>query len=441
MKRAFAISFALTMLAATGASAQQTVIDAGSVNPPRIDLTAGYNLIKANAPPGDCGCFTMNGGYGGGQVNLSQWLGVAGEVSVEHANDISSLGQNLTLITFMGGPRVSWPRYRFVPFGEFMAGGTHGAGSYFPSSTSSSTSASSFAYAAGGGLDVNLNQRFAIRAFDARFLHTSLPNGVNGTQRQLQIGIGVVMRFGGSGGATPAPVLTSVKEPKRISLTCSTTNQIVPAGQPVHVTGETSVDPDLYTINYNWTTTGGVIRGEGSAIIVDTAKMQPGTYEVDGRAALAASPSNASSCKVTFQVTRASEAQDQILTTKFSAPPGGAGDESVRDHLKDLFFNYDQTDLRPDALNSAVDDAAYLISHPEVRITIAGYADERGSAEYNLALGMQRAVATRDALVSAGVTATRIRVISYGKERSFCSEDSENCYQQNRRAQFVPDNQ
>ena len=442
MKQAFAVNFALALLAAAGASAQQTVFDSSStVDSSHVELSGGYNLINANAPPGDCGCFTMNGGFVGGQLNLSSSLGIAGEFNAGHANKISSLGQNLTLMTFMGGPRVAWPRYRAVPFGEFFVGGAHGGGSYFPTRTSIETSAMSFAYSVGGGLDLNLNERFAIRAFDAKFLHTSLPNGVNGTQRQLQISVGMVARFGGAGAPMPARIASSVKEPRHISLSCSTTNQIVPAGQPVHITGETSADPDLYTINYNWSTSGGVIHGDGSAITIDTANVKPGTYEVDGRAALSAYPWNSSSCKVTFQVTRASEAQDQTLTTKFSAPPVDGGDDTIRDHLRDLFFNYDQSDLRPDAMNSMVDDAAFLVSHPELKITIAGYADERGSAEYNLALGMQRAVTTRDALVSAGVAASRINVISYGKERSFCSDDTENCYQQNRRAQFVPDGQ
>jgi peptidoglycan-associated lipoprotein len=436
MKRAFAVSFALALLAASGVKAQQTVFDSKSTSDSsHVDLSGGYNLINANAPPGDCGCFKANGGFVGGQVNFSQWLGVAGEVSAVHANSISALGQNLTLMTFMGGPRIAWPRHRAVPFGEFLAGGAHGGNSYFPSSNSISTSAMSFAYAAGGGLDVNLNDRLAIRAFDARFLHTSLPNGVNGTQRQLQIGVGVVMRFGGSRQVAAAPVVAAVKAPKPITLSCSTANQIVPAGQLVHIIGETSADPDRYAINYNWTSTGGVIHGNGSAITVDTEKMTPGLYEVNGRAALSAYPSNSSSCKVTFQVTRGSEVQE--LTTKFSAPPGSARNDLAHDHLRDLFFDYDQSDLRPDAKYSVADNATYLVSHPELQVLIAGYADERGSAEYNLALGMQRAAMARDALVSAGVPASRIKLISYGKERSFCSDDTESCYQQNRRAQFV----
>lgn len=438
MKRVFAVSLALAITAASGATAQQTVFDSASTrDSSHVDLSGGYNLIRANAPPGDCGCFTMNAGFVGGQVNFSQWLGVAGEASAGRASSISALGQNLTLVTFMGGPRVAWPRYRAVPFGEFFVGGAHGGDSYFPTSSSSSASAMSFAYAAGGGLDLNLNERFAVRAFDAKFLHTSFPNGVNSAQRQLQISVGVVMRFGGSREAAPAPVVAAEKEPKHISLSCSTTNQIVPAGQLVHIIGETSIDPDRFTVNYDWSSTGGVIHGGGSAITIDTAKMSPGVYEVNGRAALSSYPSNSSSCKVTFQVTRGSEALDQMLTTKFSAPPGSTGSDAAHDHMRDLFFDYDQSDLRPDAKYSAADNAAYLVSHPEVQVMIAGYADERGSAEYNLALGMQRAVTARDALVSAGVSASRIKLISYGKERSFCSDDSESCYQQNRRAQFV----
>lgn len=440
MNRVITLSFALTLMSASAALGQQTVTDGVPPSSSRLDLALGYNLVRANAPPGDCGCFTMNGGFVGGQLNLSPWLGVAGEFTGGHASNISSLGQDLTLTTFMAGPRISWAHSRYVPFGEILVGGAHGGDSYFPSSLSSVTSASTFAYAAGGGLDLNLSNRFGLRVFDARFLHTALPNGVNGTQRQLQIEAGLVMRFGGS---RPGPHMAKAavaKEPRRISLRCSTTNQLVAEGQPVHVAAEASVDPDVFPLSYDWTTSGGHVKGFGNAITVDTANLQPGTYEVDGHAFLNSDPTNASSCKVAFQVTRASDVQDQMMMTKLAAPPGEEGsDNGARNHLQDLFFNYDQSDLRPDAANAVVDDAAYLVAHPELRLTIAGYADERGSAEYNIALGMQRAVSTRDALVAGGVAVERIHVISYGKERSFCSDDTDNCYQLNRRAQLVPD--
>jgi len=442
MNREIALSIALTLLGATAAAGQQTAFDQkNGAASSHFDFVGGYNLVRANAPPGDCGCFAMNGGFAGGQLNLSRWMGIAGEFSAGHASHISSLGQDLTLTTFMGGPRVSWPRYRAVPFGEFLVGGARGSGSYFPSATSSSTSATSLAYASGGGLDFNLNDRFSLRAFDAKFLHTGFPNGVNSSQRQLQIGVGIVMHFGGPGSAMPAAAPIISKSPRHLSLSCSVSNQLVAAGQPVHIMGETSLDPDIYPVAYNWSTSGGEIHGDGSAITIDTAGLKPGTYQVDGRASLSSNSSNSSSCKVTFEITSAGDARDQILTTKFAAPPSGSYDEGAREHLRDLFFNYDQADLRPDAMSAIREDAAYLIAHPGINLTIAGYADERGSAEYNLALGMERATATRDALASIGVTASRIHVISYGKERSFCSDDEESCYQQNRRAQLLPEAQ
>jgi peptidoglycan-associated lipoprotein len=107
--------------------------------------------------------------------------------------------------------------------------------------------------------------------------------------------------------------------------------------------------------------------------------------------------------------------------------------------VPDAFFDYDSYDLRPDAQAAVAQCAAYLASHPNIRIVIGGYSDERGSAEYNLALGENRANAARTALTTAGITPNRIRVISYGKEKQFCTEENESCWQQNRRAQFSLD--
>ena len=80
-----------------------------------------------------------------------------------------------------------------------------------------------------------------------------------------------------------------------------------------------------------------------------------------------------------------------------------------------------------------------LVQHPDIKIVIGGYCDERGSDEYNLVLGQNRAQAAKTALVTAGVAADRIRVISYGKEKPFCTESNEECWQLNRRAGFTMD--
>jgi peptidoglycan-associated lipoprotein len=122
-----------------------------------------------------------------------------------------------------------------------------------------------------------------------------------------------------------------------------------------------------------------------------------------------------------------------VPTTTMSA------EEEFKASVQDAFFDYDTYDVRGDAQATLSRDASYLVSHPTVMVVIGGYCDERGSNEYNLALGQNRADAAKNALVTAGVAANRIRVISYGKEKPFCAESTEACWQQNRRAGFTLD--
>ena len=116
-----------------------------------------------------------------------------------------------------------------------------------------------------------------------------------------------------------------------------------------------------------------------------------------------------------------------------------SAEEQFKSNVQDIFFDYDTYDIRGDAQATLSRDASYLVSHPEIKIVIGGYCDERGSNEYNLALGQNRAEATKAALVTAGVAASRIRTVSYGKEKPFCSESTEECWQQNRRGGFTPE--
>ncbi len=116
-----------------------------------------------------------------------------------------------------------------------------------------------------------------------------------------------------------------------------------------------------------------------------------------------------------------------------------SAEEEFRANVQDIFFDYDDYSVRTDAQSTLAKDASYLVSNPAVKVVIGGYCDERGSDEYNLALGQKRADAAKTALVTAGVAAGRIRVISFGKEKPFCSESTEECWQQNRRAGFSMD--
>jgi peptidoglycan-associated lipoprotein len=106
-------------------------------------------------------------------------------------------------------------------------------------------------------------------------------------------------------------------------------------------------------------------------------------------------------------------------------------------NIKDIYFDYDRFDLRATDQQTVDADAAFLKQHPSILFTIEGHCDERGSTEYNLALGDNRANSARTALIAAGVSATQIRVISFGKEKPFCTESNESCWQQNRRDHFV----
>jgi len=110
-------------------------------------------------------------------------------------------------------------------------------------------------------------------------------------------------------------------------------------------------------------------------------------------------------------------------------PPGAA--------LKDVYFEFDSTELAAVAEETLKQNAAWLNSNPKARVEIEGHCDDLGSDEYNLALGAKRAQSAKDFLVAQGVAADRLVTISYGKEAPACYEQSEECRVQNRRARFV----
>ena len=105
--------------------------------------------------------------------------------------------------------------------------------------------------------------------------------------------------------------------------------------------------------------------------------------------------------------------------------------------LGDVFFDLDKSDLRDDAKAPLQKDADWLKRWTSVAITVEGHCDSRGSAEYNLGLGNRRASAVKEYLVSLGLPAGRVTVVSKGKEQPFCNEANESCWQQNRRGHFV----
>jgi peptidoglycan-associated lipoprotein len=143
--------------------------------------------------------------------------------------------------------------------------------------------------------------------------------------------------------------------------------------------------------------------------------------------------------------------------------PGGSADSSVRvtvaqpppppppqqeidyntlflQEVKDAYFDFNKADIRADAREALGKTAEFLRKYPQIRATIEGHCDERGSTEYNLVLGDRRAAAVKSYLVSLGISADRLSTTSLGKERPFCTESNEECWQKNRVGHFVKAN-
>jgi peptidoglycan-associated lipoprotein len=126
--------------------------------------------------------------------------------------------------------------------------------------------------------------------------------------------------------------------------------------------------------------------------------------------------------------------------TPVEQPKGPTDDELFMREVRDAYFDYDKADIRPDARAALSKTADFLKNYPRFKVTIEGHCDERGSTEYNLGLGVRRADAVKQYIVSLGVSADRIATTSFGKEKPFCMESTEACWQQNRRGHFVKAN-
>lgn len=137
----------------------------------------------------------------------------------------------------------------------------------------------------------------------------------------------------------------------------------------------------------------------------------------------------------------AAEAEARVTVAPRSATPPPSRPlsdaEFFTQHIEDAYFDYDRYDIREDARAALTADARALNDRTNLRVTIEGHCDERGSERYNLALGDRRANAAKSFLAAQGVAAERLDTVSYGEDQPFCTEHNEECWQKNRRAHFV----
>lgn len=138
--------------------------------------------------------------------------------------------------------------------------------------------------------------------------------------------------------------------------------------------------------------------------------------------------------EATAQITVA--APTPTPTPAATPTPTVTDDQLFAQNITDVYFDYDKADLRPDG-QQMLARAAQMIKQKGWRVQIEGNCDERGSTEYNLALGERRADSAKQALIQGGVSADSIKTISYGKEKPQCTESNEDCWQKNRRDHFT----
>jgi peptidoglycan-associated lipoprotein len=173
----------------------------------------------------------------------------------------------------------------------------------------------------------------------------------------------------------------------------------------------------------------------GSVVVISCKSVPPAPENVNPQA-----PKFESSAKPAEKVDEATgfkEASPTPESLSENSTSSEAEKANAQGLLKPIHFDFDKADIRPDAQQTMTADAGRIREHGSLKVRIEGHCDERGTVEYNLALGDRRARAARDYLVSAGIPAQRLRTISFGKERPLDPGHTESAWSVNRRAEFI----
>ena len=192
-----------------------------------------------------------------------------------------------------------------------------------------------------------------------------------------------------------------------------------------------------------------VQKGEATTLTWETTNATEvqidGIGPVSTKGTQQVTPTDSTNYRLTAKGSGGSQEATARVTVTTAPPPPPPVDNSAQlteeqlfnQSIKDIYFDYDQYEVSATQQSSVTASAQFLAAHPGIKFSVEGHCDERGSTEYNLALGDNRANAVKAALVRSGIPGDRIRTISYGKEKPFCNESNESCWQQNRRGHFV----
>ena len=233
----------------------------------------------------------------------------------------------------------------------------------------------------------------------------------------LIVALGALLTLGACGKKAVPPPPPPPPAPPAPTASISVSPSSIQAGQSASLTWQTTNATDVSIDSI------GAVQPNGSQSVSPTDST---TYHLTAKGAGGSQDATA-----------------RLTVTQPPPPPPPPVTPTVTDedlfsqNVKDVYFDYDKSDIRADQLASLQADVQFLGQHAGINLMVEGHCDERGSTEYNLALGDQRASAVKNALTAAGVNASRIKTISYGKEKPFCTESNEACWQQNRRGHLV----
>ena len=229
--------------------------------------------------------------------------------------------------------------------------------------------------------------------------------------------LSVLLLVAGCNKKKPAPPPPPPPPPPAPTASISANPSTINAGQSTQLTWTTENATDVSIEGV------GKVQASGSQTVTPTDST---TYRL-----AASGPGGTQEASTRVTVNRPAPVVQQ------EAPPSLTDQQLFDQAIKDAYFDYDSYEVRPQDNAALQADAQFLNQHPSWRVLIEGHCDERGSTEYNMALGDSRAQAAKQALVSAGVAANRLTTTSFGKEKPFCTESNEQCWQQNRRGHLV----
>jgi len=285
---------------------------AGGMNSytPRIEWFMGYSYLRAVPELANGNrMVSLNGGSTSIAFNFNRYFGIVGDFG--GFNDtrllLTGAGPSVnaqidqgTAFTYLGGPRLSYRKFgRVTPFVQVLAGGIHASEITLSGCTGACTllpSANAFALTAGGGLDVRIHHRLALRLVQAEYMMTRFDNlstGSSASQNDIRISTGLVFRFGGGHRLPPLPPL---------SYSCSVTPTSAFVGEAIAVSGTAvSLDP-AKTAVYTWSADGGTVTGTSSTGSIDTSTAAPGSYTLKGHVSEGDKPSENADCTATYMV-------------------------------------------------------------------------------------------------------------------------------------------